>query len=261
MIAKEARADRWAVVVGLLVLALRLQSAITTDLKSQSPAILASNFDADFSALATGHISAGAAFLWATFFNDVTLYLLVGVGGAVFGAGLIASETSSGSIYVLLSRPFSRTRIFLTKYGVAATLSLVLCVLFGGVGLGVGAWQGVAAPPLGGWALSILLLWLALLCVIGLAMLYSVLVPSAFAAGVLAFFTLYIVDIAPVFHSGTAPHVQYFLGGPPWELDTYWSSLGIYAGIDSPVKALLVSGIAALIPVALGLLLFVRRAF
>jgi ABC-type transport system involved in multi-copper enzyme maturation permease subunit len=261
MIAKEARADRWAVVVGLLVLALRLQTAVTTDLKAQTVATLANNFDADFSSLTAGHISAGSAFLWAIFFNDVTLYLLVGVCAAVFGAGLIASETSSGSIFVLLSRPYSRTRIFLTKYGVAGALSLLLCVLFGAVGLGVGAWQGVAAPPLGGWVLSVILLWLAMLCVTGLALLYSVLIPSAFAAGVMAFFTLYIVDIAPVFHSGTAPHIHYFLGGPSWELDTYWSSLSVYAGLDSPVKALLVSGLAALIPVALALALFLRKAF
>jgi ABC-type transport system involved in multi-copper enzyme maturation permease subunit len=261
MIAKEARANRWAVVVGLLILALRLQSAATTDLKAQSLATLVGNFDSDFSVAAAGHITAGSAFVWATFFNDLTLYLLVGIGGAIFGAGLIASETSSGSIFVLLSRPFSRTRIFLTKYGVAAALSLLLCVLFGVVSLGVGAWQGVAAPPLGGWVLSVMLLWLGVLFVIGLAMLYSVLVPSALAAGVLTFFSVYIVDIAPTFHSGTVPHLQYFLGGPPWELDTYWSALGIYAGIDSPVKSLLVAGTAALIPLAVALVLFVRKAF
>ncbi|MGO8948900.1 MAG: ABC transporter permease [Ktedonobacterales bacterium] len=261
MIAKEARADRWAVVVGLLVLALRLQSAVTTDLKAQSVATLTYNFDADFSALTAGHISAGSAFLWATFFSDLTLYLLVGLCGAVFGAGLVASETSSGSIFVLLSRPYSRTRILLTKYGVAAALSLVLCGLFGLTGLGVGAWQGVAAPPLGGWVLSVILLWLAMLFVIGLAMLYSVLVPSAFAAGVLAFFTGYLLTIVPVIHSGTPPHVQYLVGGPSWQLSTYWSSLGIYAGGDNPVKSLLVSGIALLIPLALALVLFVRKAF
>jgi ABC-type transport system involved in multi-copper enzyme maturation permease subunit len=261
MIAKEARADRWAVVVGLVVLALRLQSAITTDLKTQSVATLAYTFDADFSAAAAKHITVSSAFLWATFFSDVTLYLLVGLGGAIFGANLIAGETSSGSIFVLLSRPFSRTRIMLTKYGVAAALSLLLCLLFGAVGLGVGAWQGVAAPPLGGWVLSVLLLWLAMLFVVGMAMLYSVLVPSAIAAGVLAFFTGYLLTIVPVIHSGTAPHVHYFLGGPAWQLSTYWSSLGIYAGIDSPVKSLLVSGAAALIPLALALVVFVRKAF
>jgi ABC-2 type transport system permease protein len=261
MIVKEARADRWAVVVGLLVLALRIQSAVNTDLKTQTLATLAGNFDADFSAVTARHISAGAAFLWATFFNDLTLYLLVGVGGAILGAGLIASETSSGSIFVLLSRPFSRSRIFLTKYGVAAGLSLLLCVLFGAVGLGVGAWQGVAAPPLGGWVLSVILLWLGMVLVVGLAMLYSVLLSSAFGAGVLAFFTVYVLSLAPLFHSGTGSHVHYFLGGLDWSIVNYFGSLGIYAGVASPVKSLLVAGIGALIPVALALAVFVRKAF
>lgn len=261
MIAKEARANRWAVMIGLLVLVLRVQSAVTTDLKAQSLATLTFAFDADFAVATAGHISIGSAFLWASFFSDITLYLLVGLGGAVFGAGLIASETSSGSIFVLLSRPFSRTRILLTKYGVAAALSLGLCILFGAVELAIGAWQGVVAPPLGGWALSVILLWLGMLCVIGLAMFYSVLLPSALAAGVLAFFTGYLLTIVPVIHSGTPPHAHYVLGGPSWQLSTYWSSLGIYAGTDSPVKSLLVAGIAALIPVVLALAVFVRKAF
>jgi ABC-type transport system involved in multi-copper enzyme maturation permease subunit len=261
MIAKEVRADRWAVVVGLFVLALRIQGAVTTDLKAQTLAVLNYNFDADFTAAAAGHISTASAYVWAVFFSDLTLYLLVGVCGAVFGAGLIASETSSGSIFVLLSRPLSRTRIFLTKYGMAAALSLLLCALFGAVGLAVGAWQGVAGPPLGGWLLSVILLWLAMLFVVGLALLYSVLVPNALAAGVLAFFTAYLLVIVPVIHTGTQPHVHYLLGGPDWQVATYWSSLGIYAGVDSPVKSLLIALIAALIPVALALALFVRKAF
>lgn len=141
------------------------------------------------------------------------------------------------------------------------TIPLLLCVLFGVVGLGVGAWQGVAAPPLGGWALSVILLWLGMLFVIGLAALYSILLPSAFAAGVLAFFTAYILTIAPVIHTGAPPHVHYFLGGPSWQLATYWSSLGIYAGVASPVKSLLIAVIAAIIPVALALAWFVRKSF
>jgi hypothetical protein len=74
----------------------------------------------------------------------------------------------------------------------------------------------VAAPPLGGWALSVLLLWLAMLFVIGVAMLYSLLLPSAIAAGVLAFFTAYLLAIVPVIHSGTPPHVHYPMSIISW---------------------------------------------
>lgn len=231
------------------------------NLKDQTVGTLQGNFDADFSAVAARHISAGAAFLWATFFNDVTLYLLVGFGGAILGAGLVASETASGSIFVLLSRPISRTRALFTKYGVAAGVSLVLCTVCGGMALVIGAWQGIAAPPLGGLILSIVLLWLGMLFVVSLTMLYSVVIPSALAAGVLGFFTTYTLAIAPLFHSGTGSHVSYALGGPDWSITSYWGSLGIYTGIESPLKSLLVSAIAALIPALVALTLFVRKAF
>ena len=55
-------------------------------------------------------VSAGAAYVWGSFFTDVNLYLLVGLGSAIFGAALIASEVSSGSIFILLSRPLSPRR-------------------------------------------------------------------------------------------------------------------------------------------------------
>lgn len=261
MIVKEARADRWAVLFGLLIITLRILNSATVNLKDQTVATLQGNFDADFSSVAARHISAGSAFLWATFFNDLTLYLLVGFGGAILGAGLVASEAASGSIFVLLSRPISRTRTLLIKYGVAAALSLVLCTLCGVMALVVGAWQGVAAPPVGGLLLSILLLWLGMLFVVGVTLLYSVLIPSALAAGVLGFFTIYVLAITPLFHSGAGSHITYALGGPDWSIVSYWGSLGIYAGVESPMKSLLVSVIAALIPALVALALFVRKAF
>jgi ABC-type transport system involved in multi-copper enzyme maturation permease subunit len=261
MIAKEARSARWAVLFGVVVIALRVLSAMTVDLHALSMAALQDQFDADFSLVASRGVSAGSAFLWATFFNDVIFYLLVGLGGALFGAGLVASEVSSGSIFVLLSRPLSRPRSLLTKYGVAAALGFVLCVLCGAVTLAVGAWQGIAAPPLGGLALSILLEWLGFLFVMGLTLLYSVLVPNALAAGALGFFTTYLLVIIPVFHQGAGADIKYFLGGPDWSIVQYWGSLGIYMGIESPVKSLLVAVIAALAPLALALVLFVRKAF
>ncbi len=261
MIVKEVRADRWAVLFGLLVVLLRIFNAATVDLKTQSIATLQGNFDADFSAVAARHISAGSAFLWATFFNDVTLYLLVGFGGAILGAGLVASETAGGSIFVLLSRPISRTRALLTKYAVAAAVSLVLCIQCGLMALVVGAWQGIATPPIGGLLISILLLWLGMLFVVGVTLLYSVLVPSALAAGALGFFTTYILAIAPDFHTGVAPHITYALGGPDWSIASYWGSLGIYAGTGSPLKSLVVAVISTLIPALLALVLFVRKSF
>src|SRR5690242_19454854 len=100
-----------------------------------------------------------------------------------------------------------------------------------------------------------------MLFVMGLTLLYSVVLSSALAAGILGFFTTYVLAIAPFFHSGDAPHVTYFLGGPDWSIVTYWSSLGIYAGAESPLKSLLVASLIAAIPALGALALFVRKAF
>ncbi len=63
MIVKEARAGRWAVLVGLGVVLLRLLSVMSVDLKTQSPGTLNNAFDGDFSAVSAGHIAAGSAYL------------------------------------------------------------------------------------------------------------------------------------------------------------------------------------------------------
>jgi ABC-type transport system involved in multi-copper enzyme maturation permease subunit len=261
MIVKELRADRWAALFGVLIIALRILNGATGDAKAQTLDSLNYTFDADFSAVSSHHISAATAFLWATYFNDLTLYLLIGLGGVVLGAGLIASEASTGSIFVLLSRPVSRTRALLTKYGVAAAVSFLLCALCGSMALIVGAINGIAQPPLGGFLISVVLLWLGMLFVISVTLLFSVLIPNALAAGVVGFFFVYFMVIIPVFHSGVAPNIHYFLGGPDWELSSYWGTLGIYMGVESPVKSLVIGLLAAIIPAALALWIFVRKAF
>jgi ABC-type transport system involved in multi-copper enzyme maturation permease subunit len=261
MITKELRAERWGALLGLLVIGLRILNGVTGDAKAQTLASLNYTFDADFSAVSAHHISTATAFLWATYFNDLTQYLLVGLGGVVLGAGLIASETSSGSIYVLLSRPVSRTRALLTKYAVAAAVSFVLCAICGSIALIIGAINGFAQPPLGGFLISVVLMWLGMLFVISVTLLFSVLIPNALAAGVVGFFFVYFMVIIPVFHSGVAPNIHYFLGGPDWELSSYWGTLGIYMGVESPLKSLVIGLIAAIIPTTLALWIFVRKAF
>lgn len=260
MIAKELRAARWAFLAGLVIVVLRAADVATTNLHAQTLETLQNRTDADFSAVAAGHLSAAAAYVWGTFFADVNLYLLVGLGGVLFGAGLVAGEVSSGTIFVLLSRPVSRTRTLLTKYGIAAGLLLLLCVLCGGLALVLGAWQGVAAPSPSGMLFSVLLLWLGALFVFSLTLVYSVLAPNALAAGALGFFTTYVLSIAPVFHHGPPQHPEYILGGPDWSIASYWGGLGIYAGVDSPAKPLLVSLVAALVLLLTALLLFRRKA-
>jgi hypothetical protein len=50
-------------------------------------------------------------------------------------------------------------------------------------------------------------------------------------------------------------------GGPEWSLPTYWSNLELYAGMANPTKSIVVSIIAALIPLLIALLLFRRKAY
>ena len=61
----------------------------------------------------------------------------------------------------------------------------------------IGAGAGVA-QPIGGVITSTLLLWLASLCVLGITLVYSVLIPSSIAAGILGFFTIYYLSFAPL---------------------------------------------------------------
>jgi ABC-type transport system involved in multi-copper enzyme maturation permease subunit len=257
VIAKELRDARWACIAGLLLLALLTYLMGTTDLHGETLLTLKQASDASFTAVAAGHISAGAAALWATFFADTALYLLVGVGGALFGARLIAEELDTGTIFVLLSRPLSRARVLLTKYGVAAGALLALCCLAGALALLIGAVQRLHQPPIGGVVTSVALLWLGALFVLGLTLIYSVLLPNAFAAGALGFFTAYFIVMGPLFHNQN-PGLP---GGQAWSLVTYWSSLDIYAGVANPFPALVIACIAASVPLPIALWLFRQRAY
>jgi ABC-type transport system involved in multi-copper enzyme maturation permease subunit len=257
MIAKELRDARWTFLAGIVLLAVLAYIIGKTDLHRETIADLQQLSDASFTAVTTGHISAGAAAIWATFFADAALYLLIGVGGALFGARLIAEEVDSGAIFLLLSRPLSRERVLLSKYTVAAVALLTLCCLAGVLALVIDAAQNLQQPPIGGAISSVALLWLGALFVLGVTLVYSVLVSNALAAGVLGFFTVYLITITPLFrHQNPA-----LPGGQAWSLVTYWSSLDIYAGATGPFPALVIAGIAALVPLLIALFLFRRRAY
>jgi hypothetical protein len=116
---------------------------------------------------------------------------------------------------------------------------------------------GLQQPPVGGVVNSVALLWLGALFMLGVTLIYSVLIPNAFAAGILGFFTVYLISIAPLFrHQNPA-----LLGGQAWSLVSYWSSLGIYAGVAGLFPALVIACVAALIPLPVALWLFRQRAY
>jgi len=54
---------------------------------------------------------------------------------------------------------------------------------------------------------------------------------------------------------GLLPH------GADWSIPSYWSSLPAFLGQEFPVKALIISLIAALVPLLLAVPLFRRQAY
>lgn len=256
MIAKELRGARWATLATLAVLGLITLQLATINLRALTLKALQQQADAPVTAVARGQISLAGAYIWATLFADA-LYFVAGLGGALFGSRLVASEASSGSILLLLSRPVSRERALLTKYGVAAGLLLALACVSGVLALLFGALHGLALPPLGGLVASILLLWLAALFVCGVTLVYSVLIPNALAAGFLGFFTVYVLVIGPAIYNRVVNNA----GGSDLSLGNYWGSLDIYVGAASPTQSLLIALAAAAVPLVIALALFRRKAF
>jgi ABC-type transport system involved in multi-copper enzyme maturation permease subunit len=256
MIAKELRAARWVTLAGLALVALMVIQLITIDFHTLTLALVRSQADGPIPAADRGQISLGGALIWAMLFENA-LWFVAGFGGVIVGSRLIASEVGSGSILLLLSRPVSRTRALLTKYAVGAAILLMFACLCGAFALLVGELNGVAQPPLGGLIPSVLLLWLASLFVMGVTLVYSVLVPNALAAGILGFFTVYVIVIGPAIYN----RAVYNIGGSDWSLSNYWGSLDIYAGVASAAQSLLIAGIAALVPPLVALAIFRRRAF
>jgi ABC-2 type transport system permease protein len=190
-------------------------------------------------------------YLWNTLFNPGnSLGLLLLILAASVGASLIAGEVTRGTIFVLLSRPLSRARLLLTKYAVGAagllavTLTLTLALLI------IAAAAGQPQQP-GGALVSALLLWLGSLFVLGLATLFSVVFTNVLAPLALSLALTGLLALLPT-----------LLGLPSgWSLPAYWSSLPAFLGQQWPLRELLVSVVAAALPLLLAYHLFRRRPY
>ena len=68
------------------------------------------------------------AFVWDHWFATNGPFILT-LFAVILGSGLIAKEVRKGTIFFLLSKPVSRERILLTKYGVSAGLLLTVSVM------------------------------------------------------------------------------------------------------------------------------------
>ena len=121
--------------------------------------------------------------LFVRVFANASSYLLLPLLALVFGADIVSSEFSQGTIKILLTRPVSRAAVLASKL-VALTLAITLMVFAGGVvayafgGTAFG-FRGWGAPILTGFRLTgeafdvstvrALVLWKETLLVFGLA--------------------------------------------------------------------------------------------
>jgi|GEM_PF-1010780 ABC-type transport system involved in multi-copper enzyme maturation permease subunit len=264
MIAKELREAKWKVLPGLLI-----PLFIALNLVFTSPADIDATYVAhrlhNLSAVASQPVSAYDSAVWIFSFtlNTGFAFMLL-VLAAALGAGLIASETSRGSMFFLLSRPVSRDRLLLTKYAVCAALLLGLVVLIGLAALVVPAAYGHPQHP-GGVVISIILFWLETLFVLGVALVCSVVIRGTLLAMIVALVSVflmsdlptYLYNLAQDFGWSTITHNSVVA----LSLGTYWSNLDAFAGNSFPWQSLLVSVIVAAIPVIVALVLFRRRAY
>jgi ABC-type transport system involved in multi-copper enzyme maturation permease subunit len=204
------------------------------------------------------------------------LSVIYGVAGGLLlvplalllGVGVISNEVDKSTIFLLLSKPISRTRLLLTKYAVGGGILLASAVL-GCVVLIVSA--AVKGYPLGsvsivGVALSVVLLWLGSLLVLSVASLASVLfrdaIKSFALAGVLVFLLLSPDNWMNYFFRNEYLSLGLSEGFPrDVTLFYYWFSGRSYLGEGLSPTDFIVCLLAAVVPLLLALWLLNRKAY
>ncbi len=195
--------------------------------------------------------------------------LLLALLAAGLGVGLISDEVSRGTIFLLLSRPVSRTRMLLIKYAVGAA-ALFAVVLLGNIGLIVSA--GARHYPLGhlsisGIALSTVLMWLGSLSVLGVALLCSTFFRSVLMSAVATLLVVYLMFLGPESFVRLFFWEEYNSFNPPWQLiwwltpTSHWSNMALYSGESFMITSFLISVFAAAVPLIAAVSLFNRKAY
>ncbi len=254
MIAKELIDARWKAIIGAALSTVTIllgaftfelvRSALNSSQINSASSILGSDFLA--------RLSNYGAYVWSqTYSPSGNSGLFLMIVAALIGASFIAGEVSKGTIFLLLSRPMSRDRILLTKYLVGAVVLLAMNVIAGIVLLLGSAISGhLQNVNVSGVTLSALLFWLGTLFVLGVSTLFSVIFND-----VLRPLALTVVVVLLLSLPGFFPH------GSDWVLPSYWSNLPAFLGQEFPTKALVVSLIAAAIPVLASVPLFRKQNY
>lgn len=209
--------------------------------------------------------------------NFVILMPLAGL----LGVALVSGEVGRGSIFLLLSRPLTRTRALLTKYAVCG-VSLLVVATIGVVGTFVSA--HVHAYPRGSLRVAEILVssalfWLGSLFVLGLALLLSVVLGDTIKSVVATVLALYLIVTGPGLLNSLAQwlfwddqdYVRGFQNSQEWEawnrpfeslnLLNYWTATDPFTGEWVATRNLIVCLVAATLPLLVALWLFRRRAY
>lgn len=250
MVVKELLEARWKAIIGIAVcVAIAGVLAGTYDLiKNLLTSSSLGNMPQSLQDQVQQLLGTYNVYVWGQWYTKNGTQI-VAVLAAVLGCGLIGAEANKGTIYFLLSKPVSRVRVLLVKYAVNAALLLAM-IAAGSIALLVAAAIVGHPQPIGGVALSTLLLWLGTLFVLGLAMLFSVVFKDILRP---LLFALIITLVASI--PGFVP------GWGDWSLTGYWASQAAYMGQEFPLKALLICLVAAIIPVVIAIPLFRKQAY
>lgn len=178
----------------------------------------------------------------------------------LLGAATVTEEVGRGTLYLLLSKPVSRTRILLTKYTISAGILLLAAVLGHAVLIVAAVARGY---PLGllnafGVVLSTALIWLGSLSVLGLAVMFSVLCRNALVSAAATFVTAYLIFyVLPGYAELFVPYDILEMVAPLYS----WTSAALYAGDGLALLNFLACVTAAAVLLLAPLWLFARKAY
>lgn len=203
--------------------------------------------------------------------------ILIPLAG-LLGVALISGEVGRGSVFLLLSRPVSRTRTLLTKYSVCV-VSLFAVALLGVLGTFVSAYahdypqDSLRVPEI---LASSVLFWLGSVFVLGLAVLASVVFGDVIRSVVATIGVAFLLYAGPDLLMSLSELWLFVMGDPvdnptDWnerymffqrfDLFNYWTATDPISGEWVATRNLLVCLAVAAVPLIASLWLFRRRAY
>ena len=215
-------------------------------------------------------------------------YLVLVPLAALLGVALVSGEVSRGSVFLLLAKPISRTRIFLTKYSVGAAVMLAVALLAGGgiVASGYAHGYPAAAINVADVLATAGLFWLGTLSVLAVATLASVLFRDVIRSVVATAVALYAISSLPDLLRGAVswwlyPSPEDYPEDPTtaqawygsfeaFRITNYWVVQDSYGGpfgeplmnqLPGPALSVLVCSIAAVLPLIIALFLFRSKTY